>query len=46
MERRSFFAAAGATALGATLLSIKASAQSMGKVDAKLAELAFIVHSI
>ncbi|MDA9771635.1 RidA family protein [Emcibacteraceae bacterium] len=39
MERRSFFAAAGATALGATLLSIKASAQSMGKVDAKLAEL-------
>ena len=39
MERRSFFAAAGATALGATLLSSKASAQSMGKVDAKLAEL-------
>ena len=39
MESRSFFTAAGATALGATLLSSKASAQSMVKVDAKLAEL-------
>ncbi|MDG1437412.1 MAG: RidA family protein [Emcibacteraceae bacterium] len=39
MKRRSFFAAAGATALGATLLSSKASAQSTGKIDAKLAEL-------
>ncbi|MDG1858038.1 MAG: RidA family protein [Emcibacteraceae bacterium] len=39
MKRRSFFAAAGATALGATLLAGKASAQSGGKVDAKLAEL-------
>ena len=43
MERRSFFAAAGATALGATLLSSKASAQSMGKIDAKLAELGVTV---
>jgi enamine deaminase RidA (YjgF/YER057c/UK114 family) len=39
MERRSFFAAAGITALGASLLTGKASAQSAGKVDAKLAEL-------
>ena len=39
MERRSFFAAAGATALGATILSSKASAQSAGMIDAKLAEL-------
>ena len=43
MERRSFFAAAGATALGATLLSSKASAQSMGKIDAKLADLGVTV---
>lgn len=46
MERRSFFAAAGATALGATLLSSKASAQSMGKVDAKLAELDVTVAGV
>lgn len=39
MERRSFFAAAGITALGASLLTSKASAQSAGKIDAKLAEL-------
>ena len=39
MERRSFFAAAGATALGVSLLSGKAAAQSGGKIDAKLAEL-------
>ncbi|MCC3861086.1 RidA family protein [Pseudemcibacter aquimaris] len=39
MKRRNFFAAAGATALGASLLASKANAQSAGKVDAKLAEL-------
>lgn len=39
MKRRSFFAAAGLSALAATMLSGKASAQSGGKVDAKLAEL-------
>ena len=39
MERRSFFAAAGLTALGASILTSKASAQSGGKIDAKLAEL-------
>lgn len=39
MERRSFFAAAGLSALAASLLTNKASAQSAGTVDAKLAEL-------
>lgn len=39
MERRSFFAAAGLSALAASLITKKASAQSMGKIDAKLAEL-------
>ncbi|MDA0707703.1 MAG: RidA family protein [Proteobacteria bacterium] len=39
MERRSFFAAAGLSALAASLLTTKATAQSTGKIDAKLAEL-------
>jgi enamine deaminase RidA (YjgF/YER057c/UK114 family) len=39
MERRNFFAAAGATALGAALLTGKAQAQSSGRIDTKLAEL-------
>lgn len=39
MERRNFFATAGATALGAALLSGKAQAQSSSRIDAKLAEL-------
>ena len=39
MERRTFFAAAGLSALSASLLSSKASAQMGGKVDAKLVEL-------
>ncbi len=39
MERRSFFAAAGLSALAATALTSKASAQMGGTVDAKLAEL-------
>jgi enamine deaminase RidA (YjgF/YER057c/UK114 family) len=45
MERRSFFAAAGISALTASLLSSKASAQSMGKIDAKLAELGIEVKA-
>lgn len=45
MERRNFFAAAAATTLGATLLSSKASAQSAGKIDAKLAELGVEVNA-
>jgi enamine deaminase RidA (YjgF/YER057c/UK114 family) len=39
MERRTFFAAAGLSALAASVISSKASAQSTGKIDAKLAEL-------
>ena len=39
MERRSFFAAAGLSALAASALANKASAQMSGKIDAKLAEL-------
>lgn len=39
MERRSFFAAAGVSALAASILTSKAAAQSSGKVDTKLAEL-------
>jgi len=39
MERRSFFAVAGLSALAASALSSKAVAQGTGKVDAKLAEL-------
>ncbi|MBL4602125.1 MAG: RidA family protein [Emcibacteraceae bacterium] len=46
MERRSFFAAAGATALAASLLTGKAQAQSMGTVDAKLAELGVEVKGV
>lgn len=39
MERRSFFAAAGISALAISAFSNKASAQMGGKIDAKLAEL-------
>lgn len=46
MERRSFFAAAGITALGASLLTSKASAQSAGKIEAKLAELGVEVKGV
>lgn len=46
MERRNFFAAAGATALGAALLSTKANAQSGGMVDAKLAELGIDIPAV
>ena len=43
MERRNFFAAAGVSALAASMLSSKANAQMSGKVDAKLAELGVTV---
>ncbi len=39
MKRRSFFAAAGLSALAVNMISSKATAQMGGKIDAKLAEL-------
>ena len=45
MERRGFFAAAGLSALAASVLTGKAFAQSGGKVDAKLAELGVTVNA-